>query len=192
MFQSHASRLYTSATCGLASLQSIQVLLFIGYYQLFMLDDASGAANSIDAAVKQALKLDYHQKPDAPGSEIECRTFFSCCVLDCYMSLIAPNFRPILLARVNLRLPCSNTAFMYSQQVKTRTLHESIKERHVGENVREVYSSIEYDEDEDLGCFIRTLHCLAKLINWVRGQELRHVHPQPLQRYGTNIIELDA
>jgi hypothetical protein len=170
MLQSNVSQLYISATCGLASLQSIQVLLFIGYYQLFRLDDGSGAANSIDAAVEQALKLDYHQKQDAPGSEMECRTFFSCCVLDCYMSLIAPSFRPILLGRVNLWLPCSNTAFMYSQQVKTRTLHER-------ENIREVYSSMEYDEDKDLGCFIRTLHCLAKLINWVRGQELRHVHP---------------
>ncbi|KAF1837257.1 hypothetical protein BDW02DRAFT_519502 [Decorospora gaudefroyi] len=145
-FYAEATRVQMGADIfGPPTLEKIQTLLLLGFYEWTALKGTE-AWIKIGTAIRCAIVLGYpHLDLDEKGRpitvkesdshlsekdqwilrEIERRTFWSCCLMDCYLSW-GIN-RPTMLGPEHLKrtqLVCSDGAFTYGRKVRTRLLGE--------------------------------------------------------------------
>ncbi|KAL7771937.1 hypothetical protein CFE70_001890 [Pyrenophora teres f. teres 0-1] len=130
---------------GLPSLEKIQTLLLLGYYEWTALQGVEGWIK-IGIAIRCAIVLGYpHLDVDHKGQpiplrkdeghlsekdqvilrETQRRTFWSCCLMDSYLSWgenRPPMLRPEHFQRT--QLVCSDEAFNYGRKARTRLLGE--------------------------------------------------------------------
>jgi hypothetical protein len=122
---------HIGTTYGTVSLEKIQALLMIGYHRWFRLQDPLGIAD-IKTAIEYAKAMGYQYEQDKTTnisngqgedtvvtSESRRRTFWSCAILDIYLDLMGQRPRSLCLDGVALRLPRTENAFLYGEDVKT-------------------------------------------------------------------------
>lgn len=147
-FYAEATR-YHMGKCdfpGEPTLEKVQALLLLGYHEWTALQGRKGWVR-IGTAIRCAQGLSYQfdadqddrkpamlKEPERRLSEkdqfilreIQRRTFWSCCLLDCYMSW--GENRPRMLSAEDfqrIQLPCSKGAFEFGRKVRTRLLGET-------------------------------------------------------------------
>lgn len=150
---------------GVATLERIQALLFLGFHRWTDLKGETGWYY-INVAVIWAHRLGFHRLdvPAIPGEvrrpasastsledrsidrEIERRTYWSCFILDRFSGCLKDRPHSINVNEIHTQLPCSDSAFIDGSKVKTRHILESDDE----------YAerrAIEDDEDESVKSF---------------------------------------
>jgi hypothetical protein len=151
-FYAQATRTHMGADIfGRPTIEKIQALLMLGYYEWTALQGTEGWIK-IGTAIRCAIVLGYThldvdveddgqpvpikevaiKEGDSPLSEkdrfilreIKRRTFWSCCLMDCYLSW--GENRPSMLREhcKRTQLPCSDSAFIYGRKARTRLLGE--------------------------------------------------------------------
>lgn len=188
-----------------ASLERTQALLFLGFYEWTALHGQKGF-QTIRAAITsaQALGYQYLDHPENTNNkagtescgdeyaqqdifierEIERRTFWSCFIMDRYMS--CGKLRPPVLdvTETWVQLPCSDEAFGHGQNVKTRILAESdeeyLRRRQVSESflhpidravndISGVDNEVEWEVGKDegeLSLYIRRVEHFGRVMKW--------------------------
>ncbi len=133
---------------GLPTLEKIQALLMLGYYEYTSLQGTEGWVK-IGTAIRCAQVLGYqwdadrdHLKPNRAKQnniqlsdkdqfiirEIQRRTLWSCCLLDRYMSWGKDRPSMIRIDELKAQLVCSDAAFNFGRKVRTRLLGETDEE----------------------------------------------------------------
>jgi hypothetical protein len=145
-FYAQATRTQMGAEgMGEPTVEKIQALLMLGYYEWTALQSLQGWVK-IGTAIRSAIALGYtHLDVDKKGqavtlepgksrlsekdqfirNETERRTFWSCCLIDSYLSW--GENRPSMLTEKHYQrtqLPCSDDAFNYGRKTRTRLWSE--------------------------------------------------------------------
>ncbi|KAF1968592.1 hypothetical protein BU23DRAFT_259347 [Bimuria novae-zelandiae CBS 107.79] len=119
--------------------------------------------------------------------EIKRRTFWSCYIIDRYISSGDYKPRKIHIKEALVQLPCSNEAFLYGiSKIKTRMLRET--EEHFGNRRREYARShpdeeyVEWedeDKQEPLVWFIKALDLYEDVMKWACNVTRRNEKDPP-------------
>ncbi|KAF2856098.1 hypothetical protein T440DRAFT_485244 [Plenodomus tracheiphilus IPT5] len=147
-FYADATR-YQMGKCdfpGVPTLEKVQALLLLGYHEWTALQGTKGWVR-IGTAIRCAQGLGYQFDADQDNRpivvkeyeqrlsekdhfilrEVQRRTFWSCCLLDRYLSW-GGNRPPMLNAKCDfqrIQLPCSRGSFEFGRKVRTRLLGET-------------------------------------------------------------------
>ena len=208
-FFAEATRKRLGAMPGKASLERTQALLFLGFHEWTDLEGEQGWLN-IGTAIRYAQLLGYQrdelkkytraadcdddefaQQEHFIDREIERRTFWSCFIMDRYLS--CGESRPQMLDVAKLRkiqLPCSDSAFSDGQKVRTRLLGEDDQayagrrqrvrdaingsHEHLNGSNQDNHGSnrddeVEWEEGKDegeLSLYIQAVHHFGRVMEW--------------------------
>jgi hypothetical protein len=160
------------------SLETIQVLLMVGYYQWIIQHNDCGIG-SIKLAIERARVLGYHRdqneivdhKNDRNGfsdgftaSETRRRTFWACFIMDSYICWMAYRPRSLWTHEFQLQLPCTERAFLYGRTVKTRLIQEDDEtyQKRIGDTHE---SNFEVEEGA-VSLFIRLVYLYGEILNF--------------------------
>jgi hypothetical protein len=161
-----------------ASLETIQVLLMVGYYQWIIQDDPCGI-ESIKWAIEQAGAFDYPhdqnetidnengQNEFSDGfkySETRCRTLWGCVVMDHYMSCMANCPRSLWTRELQLQLPCTEKALLCGRRIKTRLIRED--DETYQKRIEGTRESIFEVEEGEVSLFIRLVHLCGEILRF--------------------------
>jgi hypothetical protein len=204
---------------GDQSLEKIQALLMLGYHEWTGLLGQNGWVKiRIAISCAQALGYQYDEELDDRGDsskngeelsseqdqfirhEIRRRTFWSCFILDRYLS-VGRN-RPLMLNVKDLgsiQLPCSDTAFNHGRSVKTRIFGEDDeayekrreKSRELAARARNGNYHPDYrtggyvddvrwevgEHEEALSRYIHVVDHFSDVMKWSNKGGRRYVHP---------------
>lgn len=173
---------------GEPTLEKVQALLMLGYHEWTALQGRKGWVR-IGTAIRCAQSLNYQfdaelddRKPGM-GKEVDLRlsdkdlfilretqrrTFWSCCLLDRYLSW-GKNRPPMLNSDdfQKIQLPCSDGAFNFGRQVQTRLLGEAdecYKERR--ESLRNDIKWEVGDSEGELTWYIKVVDLFGEIVKW--------------------------
>lgn len=139
-----ATRTQLGPSQGTASLERVQALLLVGWHEVTHLEGGRGWA-TIGAAIREVQRLecqyidlkaadtkadvgdDYARAERIIDREIERRTFWSCFIMDRWLSCGEKRPQMLNTANLHIQLPCSDKAFSHGQHVRTRHLGEDDK-----------------------------------------------------------------
>lgn len=168
---------------------------------------------TIGTAVVVAKHLGYHLQPDLDENpdvnkskvkdqceplqpdekfireETKRRIMWSCFILDSYLALGKGRARNIQVDNLRIQLPCSQKAFDYGDNVKTRMLREDTK-AFANRQDRNRNHSVRWEDDtsqEALVWFIKALDLCGDVVQWGCTISRRYVQKQPLLEDSSSI-----
>jgi hypothetical protein len=170
---------------GKASLETIQALLMVGYHRWYRLQNPLGISDmklGFEYATAMGYQRNYDEttnaghdqaKDQAIISESRRRTFWSCYVLDSYLSLMAQRPPSIRMHEVLIQLPRTEYAFLHGLNVETRLLRrdEGVYGRRKANTDKCNFEVAE----EALSLFIQAVHLCRELMDVSRTQERRYL-----------------
>jgi len=173
---------------GEPTLEKVQALLMLGYHEWTALQGRKGWIR-IGTAIRCAQSLNYQfdaeldERMPGHGTEAESRlsekdqfilretqrrTFWSCCLLDRYLSWgknRPPMLNPDDFNRI--QLPCSDGAFNFGRKVQTRLLGEvdqKYKERRMN-SPKDIKWEVG-DSEGELTWYIKVVDLFGQIVKW--------------------------
>jgi hypothetical protein len=182
-----AARREIDAANSAASLDTIQVLLMVGYYEWIIQDDPCGI-ESIRRAIEQAKDFGYHDDQNEIidnknsknafsdsfiHSETRRRTVWGCFIMDSFIFCMANCPRSLSTSELQLQLPCTERALLLGREIKTRLIQED-DETYDKRIAGTPESTFEVEEGE-VSLFIRLMVFYTEILNFSTTQERRCV-----------------